>query len=97
MIVVDPRITCRISKKLNLFTYPSGNIEIVGICSLTGKTVIRHLDIETLDILEFDERTENFISMKEGICKDYFNQFAAVCLPRYQDNVLEYRKNDKND
>ena len=96
MIIVDPSITLRISEKLRIDNYPHG-IEIVGVCRLTGKTVIRYLDTETAQVFEFDPNTEDWIPMVDGICKDYFNQFASVCLPRYENNLLEYHKVGEED
>lgn len=92
MIVADPRITFRISKKIDTKIYPSGIIEMMGECSLTGKTVIRYLDNDTGNVYEFDEKIEHWVPITEGICKNYFNKFAAVCLPIYTNNLLEFKK-----
>ena len=94
MLVVDPRITCRISRVLRTDTYTTGITEIVGECSLTGKTVIRYVDSDQ-NVFEFDEKTEDWIPISAGVCKNYFNKFAAVCLPKYSDNIIEYKKREE--
>lgn len=76
-----------------------GAIEIHGICSLTGKYVIRYMEKSTKKIFEFHYKKEIWVSLEDGVCKDYSynSDFNKFILPYYENNVIylnhEKRKN----
>ena len=90
-VVINPHITCRIDAPLDMRKYKDGVIEMIGMCNLTGKLVIRYVG-SNLKVFEYDEKIEKLIPFEEGVCKNHFNQFSFMCLPLHYDNVLEYKK-----
>jgi hypothetical protein len=91
MLVENLKLICRIYKIIKIFNYPIGIVEVLGICRLTNKMVIRYVSSDR-QVFEFDEKTELWVPLSEGVCKNHFNHFASVVLPIYENNVIEYRK-----
>jgi hypothetical protein len=76
-----------------------GATEVHGICSLTGKYVIRYIEMSNGKIFEFHHKKEIWVPLEDGVSSEYsysgdFNKFI---LPYYDNNVIylnhEKRKN----
>ena len=93
MIVINPRLACRIDTAYDILQYPSGIIEIVGRCSLTGRDVIRYMDVH-MNVFEFDTKTELWVSLEDCVCKVYVDNFSDQVPARYPNNMLTYKKDE---
>ena len=94
MIILDPRLSFRINRIVDLRYYKNQSVEIIGECALTGKIMFRFFH-PTTGIMEFDEKNEKWVNIVDGITKNYVNEFAKAVLPRYENNIIQYHKIEK--
>lgn len=91
MLISNPAMICRMYNIVSMVTYVSGITELVGSCSLTNRLVIRYISTD-MQVFEYNEARETWVDFADGVCRDHFNHFADICLPKYENNVVQYRK-----
>lgn len=89
------KMVTRLSHIQKFFTYTDNVHEVYGKCSLTGRDVIRYYKETDYKVWEWSNKRDEWVDISEGACKDYFNHFAQLALPKYENNIVEYRNENQ--